>query len=77
MTITGKARLAGIAGWPVGHSLSPRLHAYWIAEHRLDAAYVPLPVKPEDFDAAFVSLPKLGFRGSGLVVRFRVHPSFN
>ena len=55
--------LAGIAGWPVAHSLSPRLHAFWIAEHKLDAAYVPLAVRPEDFTAVFAALPKLGFRG--------------
>ncbi|MCE3247126.1 MAG: hypothetical protein K0R41_951, partial [Geminicoccaceae bacterium] len=23
--LTGRARLAGVMGWPVGHSLSPRL----------------------------------------------------
>lgn len=63
MTISGQAKLAGIAGWPVAHSLSPTLHGYWIAEHKLDAAYVPLPIKPEDFAAALAVLPKLGFRG--------------
>lgn len=63
MTISGKAMLAGVAGWPVWHSLSPRLHGFWIAEHRLDAAYVPLAIKPEDFPEAFAALPKLGFRG--------------
>ena len=63
MTISGKAMLAGVAGWPVAHSLSPRLHGFWIAEHGLDAAYVPLAVKPEDFPAALAALPRLGFRG--------------
>jgi shikimate dehydrogenase len=61
--ISGGAKLAGIVGWPVAHSLSPRLHGYWIAEHKLDAAYVPLPVRAEDFADAFAALPKLGFRG--------------
>lgn len=63
MRISGHAKLAGIAGWPVGHSLSPRLHGFWIAEHKLDAAYVPLAVKPEDLAAALSVLPRLGFRG--------------
>jgi shikimate dehydrogenase len=61
--ISGHARLAGVAGWPVAHSLSPALHGFWIAEHKLDAAYVPLAVKPEDFGVALTALPKLGFRG--------------
>jgi shikimate dehydrogenase len=63
MTISGKAMLAGVAGWPVAHSLSPRLHGFWIAEHRLDAAYVPLAIRPDDFAAAIAALPKMGFRG--------------
>ena len=63
MTISGQAKLAGIAGWPVAHSLSPALHGYWIAEHKLDAAYMPLPIRSENFAAALAVLPKLGFRG--------------
>jgi shikimate dehydrogenase len=68
MSITGHAKLAGVAGWPVGHSLSPRLHDYWIAEHKLDAAYVPLPVRREDFATAVALLPKLGFRGLNVTI---------
>jgi shikimate dehydrogenase len=63
MTISGHAKLAGIAGWPIAHSLSPTLHGYWIAEHKLDAAYVPLAIQAEDFASALSLLPKLGFRG--------------
>jgi shikimate dehydrogenase len=68
MSLTGHAKVAGIAGWPVGHSLSPRLHGYWIAEHRLDAAYIPLPVRREDFAATVALLPKLGFRGLNVTI---------
>lgn len=63
MTMTGHAKLAGVAGWPIAHSLSPALHGFWIAEHKLDAAYVPLAIKPEEFDQAVLALPKTGFRG--------------
>jgi len=68
MSISGNAKLAGIMGWPVGHSLSPRLHAYWIAEHKLDAAYVPLPVRREDFAPAVALLSKLGFCGLNVTI---------
>jgi shikimate dehydrogenase len=61
--ISGAAKLAGVAGWPIGHSLSPALHGYWITEHNLDAAYVPLAIRPDEFADAFKALPKLGFRG--------------
>lgn len=63
MTITGKAKLAGVIGWPVGHSLSPRLHGYWLAAHAIDGAYVPLPVQKHDFKSVLASLQKAGFAG--------------
>jgi shikimate dehydrogenase len=63
MLLSGRARLAGVIGWPVGHSLSPRLHGHWLERHGIDGAYVPLPVRPEDVGLAFRALPRLGFLG--------------
>ena len=37
---------AAIVGWPVEHSRSPALHGYWLKQHRIDAHYGRLPVKP-------------------------------
>ncbi|MBY0336858.1 MAG: shikimate dehydrogenase [Acetobacteraceae bacterium] len=66
--ITGKAKLAGVLGWPVSHSRSPLLHGHWIATHGLDAAYLPLPVRPERFADAVRSLADLGFRGANVTI---------
>ncbi len=66
--IRGTTRLAGVMGWPVAHSLSPRLQNYWLARHGIDGAYVPLPVKPADFPAAVRALPALGFAGANVTV---------
>lgn len=68
MTLTGKARLAGVMGWPVAHSQSPRLHGYWLSEHGVDGAYLPLAVRPDDLAAALRALPVLGFRGVNLTL---------
>jgi len=68
MSITGKARLAGVMGWPVAHSRSPQLHGHWLARYGIDGAYVPLPVKPEHLAEALLALPKLGFAGVNLTV---------
>jgi shikimate dehydrogenase len=68
MTITGKARLAGVMGWPVSHSRSPVLHNYWLAKYGIDGAYVPLAVRPEDFAAAARALRQLGFAGANVTV---------
>lgn len=68
MNITGNAKLAGVMGWPIGHSLSPRLHGYWLEKLGIDGAYVPLAVPPEKFEAALRALPALGFRGVNVTV---------
>ncbi|MCF8466832.1 MAG: shikimate dehydrogenase [Sneathiella sp.] len=41
-------KIAGVMGWPVSHSLSPRLHGYWIRKYGLNADYLAWPVKPEE-----------------------------
>ncbi|MCC7166576.1 MAG: shikimate dehydrogenase [Rhodospirillales bacterium] len=68
MTISGKAKLAGVIGWPVGHSRSPLLHNHWLARHGIDGAYVPLPVAPADLELAIRALPRLGFAGANLTI---------
>ena len=68
MTITGKARLAGVLGWPVAHSRSPLLHNFWLAQYGIDGAYVPLPVKPEHFAEAVRGLARAGFAGANVTV---------
>lgn len=68
MILTGKAKLAGVIGWPVGHSRSPRLHGWWLDHYGIDGAYVPLAVAPEQFAQALRTLPHLGFRGVNVTV---------
>ena len=55
-------------GWPVAHSASPRLHGYWLEYYGIDGAYVPLPVRPENFEGALRALPRLGFAGVNVTV---------
>jgi shikimate dehydrogenase len=51
-TISGAARVGGIAGNPIGHSLSPVIHNAWIAAAGMDAAYVPFaPADAAGFEA--------------------------
>ncbi|MCH8196722.1 MAG: shikimate dehydrogenase [Proteobacteria bacterium] len=66
--ISAKARLAGVMGWPVDHSLSPRLHGYWLDANGIDGAYLPLAVAPEHFAEALRVLALLGFRGVNITV---------
>lgn len=66
--LSGRTRLAGIMGWPVAHSLSPRLHGHWLRRYGIDGAYVPLPVVPERLEQALRALPALGFAGVNLTI---------
>lgn len=66
--LTGHARLAGVLGWPVSHSRSPRLHGHWLETLGLDGAYVPLPVHPDRFAPAVRALVDLGFRGANVTI---------
>lgn len=66
--LTGHARLAGVIGWPVAHSRSPRLHGFWLDRHGIDGAYVPLPVRPEDFAIAVRGLVAAGFAGANVTI---------
>lgn len=68
MRLTGKARLAGIIGWPVTHSLSPVLHGHWLAEYDIDGAMVPLAARVEDFSAVIDGARRAGFRGVNVTV---------
>ena len=66
--LSGRTRLAGVMGWPVAHSLSPRLHGHWLRRYEIDGAYVPLPVLPERLEQALGALPALGFAGINLTI---------
>jgi len=66
--LTGHARLAGVLGWPVSQSRSPRLHGHWLATHGIDGAYLPLPVHPDHFPTAVRALADLGFRGANVTI---------
>jgi shikimate dehydrogenase len=61
--LSGEARLAGIAGWPVSHSRSPRLHGFWLERYKVDGAYLPLAIEPAHFPAAVRGLMLAGFAG--------------
>jgi shikimate dehydrogenase len=60
--------LAGVMGWPVMHSRSPKLHNFWFEHYRLPGTYVPLAVRPEGLRAALRALPALDFAGCNLTL---------
>lgn len=68
MSLSGKALLAGVMGWPISHSRSPCVHGYWLEQYAIDGAYVPLAVVPDRFEEALKGLQAAGFRGVNVTV---------
>ena len=64
--------LAGVMGWPVAHSRSPKIHQYWLEKHGLYGAYVHLPVAPGNLSIALPGLAALGFRGCNITLPHKV-----
>lgn len=67
-------KVAGVMGWPISHSLSPRLHGYWIDKYDIYACYDPWAVKPEYLERTLRGLLKQcrnegqEFRGTNLTI---------
>lgn len=60
--------LAGVCGFPIGHSKSPVLFAHWLREHGIPGHYVPLRIAPDAFETVLRALPSAGFRGVNVTV---------
>ena len=68
MMENGKTIQAGVIGWPVSHSLSSRLHGFWLKELGIDGTYSALAVAPDGLENSLRSLPERGFAGVNLTL---------
>ena len=68
MNFTGAAVVAGVAGWPISHSRSPRIHNYWLRKYEIDGVYIPLSVPPDRIRDALRMLSAMGIRGLNVTV---------
>jgi len=69
--ITGATRVAGVAGSPVEHSLSPLIHNAWLEAASLDGVYVAFSPPPEGFAAFARGLAGGVIRGLSVTVPFK------
>jgi shikimate dehydrogenase len=66
--VSGATTVLGVFGHPIGHSLSPLMHARFAEATGADTIYVPFPVPPEGLATALNALPALGIRGVNVTV---------
>ncbi|MEE9348239.1 MAG: shikimate dehydrogenase [Robiginitomaculum sp.] len=57
------AKVAGVAGWPIHHSLSPLLHTFWLRNLGISGAYIPFAVRPDEALYAFKTLKRTSIAG--------------
>ena len=67
----GEAMVAGVAGRPIAHSLSPVLHNAWIAGAGLNAAYVPFAPPDDGFERFVRGLRGQTIRGLNVTAPFK------
>ncbi len=66
--MTHRIPLAGVIGSPVAHSLSPKLHGYWLKRYGIQGHYVPLHLEQADLATVLKTMPKMGFVGANVTI---------
>lgn len=69
--ITGATLVAGVAGAPVRHSLSPIIHNAWLAASAIDGVYVPFSPPADGFVAFVQGLRGGAVRGLNVTLPFK------
>ena len=60
--------LAGVMGWPIAHSRSPKIHNYWLKLHGIEGAYAPFAIEPGKLGEALRAMATLGLAGCNLTI---------
>ena len=71
MIVTAKTVVAGVAGAPVRHSLSPVMHNAWLAESGFDGIYVAFAPHQDHFKAFAQGLRGGAIRGLNVTIPFK------
>jgi len=63
---------AGVIGNPISHSLSPKLHSYWLDRYGIEGEYTALQVSEDQLESTLRALPKQGFIGANVTLPHKV-----
>lgn len=59
---------AGVIGYPISHSLSPKLHGYLLQKYNIKGSYEAIEVKPENLKQEFDRLLEEGYAGFNITI---------
>lgn len=59
---------AGVIGWPIDHSLSPRLHGFWLDQFAISGTYQAIAVEPGALSDKIRNLAASGYAGLNVTV---------
>ena len=60
-----------VVGNPIGHSLSPLLHNYWIKKYKIEALYEKKEIGENDFELLIDEVRKKEIQGINITVPFK------
>ena len=63
---------AAVIGNPISHSLSPKLHGYWLRRYDLAGEYTALQLTEDKLEETLHRLPKEGFVGANITLPHKV-----
>jgi len=66
--MSDQRKAACIIAWPAGHSRSPLIHNYWIAQYKLDAEYRREAVQPAELADFVGHLRERGYVGANVTL---------
>jgi shikimate dehydrogenase len=64
---------ACVIGNPISHSLSPKLHTYWLNRYGIEGEYTALQVTEDKLEETLRRLPSQGFIGANVTIPHKVN----
>ncbi len=63
---------AAVLGNPISHSLSPKLHSYWLNRYEIAGEYTAIKVTEDALETTLRDLPAQGFIGANVTLPYKV-----
>lgn len=70
-TTKDKKIKVGVVGYPINHTLSPRLHSYWLKKYNINGTYEAIEKSPEEIEDFITHLSSYGFAGLNITLPYK------